>query len=248
MVRLWKALPLTLALVALSIATSSCSSGGTAQMRVINAIPDASSALDVEFNTSKVNSSPIAFDSVYPPAATPANYFGVSTGADTIEVLLTGTTKNPIIESSSESLTGGDYYTVVLAGFVNSPAAAYLISDNNLGLTSGTVKYRVINASAASIAQYANGFDIYILPQGQVIHGIPQISGLTLGQAGPGYLTFNYAAEYTVWVTQNKSTLPLFSNTLTPNNPQITTLVIVDESTPNGFMVSPNMLTLIDQQ
>jgi len=39
-------------------------------------------------------------------------------------------------------------------------------------------------------------------------------------------------------VTQNKSTLPLFSNTLTPNNPQITTLVIVDESTPNGFMVS----------
>jgi len=33
------------------------------------------------------------------------------------------------------------------------------------GLTSGTVKYRVINASAASIAQYANGFDIYILPQ-----------------------------------------------------------------------------------
>ena len=106
MVRLWKALPLTLALVALSIATSSCSSGGTAQMRVINAIPDASSALDVEFNTSKVNSSPIAFDSVYPPAATPANYFGVSTGADTIEVLLTGTTKNPIIESSSEKLDG----------------------------------------------------------------------------------------------------------------------------------------------
>ncbi len=251
MVRMWKALPLTLALVALSVVAIGCSTSGTAHVRLINAIPDASSALDIEFNQSKVNSSPLAFDSVYPPPATPAAYFGASTGAVTMEAFLTGTTTNPLLDSSSASLTGGAYYTVVLAGFVNSPPAAYLISDNNLGLTAGTVKFRVINASAASIAQYPHGFDVYILPQGDPISGIPQISGLTLGQAGPGYLTFNYLAEYTVWVTPNKSTLPLFSNMIAQSNPQITTLAIMDQSngaTPPVFTVSPNMLTLIDQQ
>jgi hypothetical protein len=248
MARLLKALPLTLALVALvamTIATISCTSTGTAQVRVINAIPDATSALDVDFN-SVTAITDLAFDTVDPTPATPAAYFGETAGTVTVQAFYTGQTVNPILEPTTASLTGGDHYTVLLAGFVTSPPAAYLISDDNQAPTVNTVKFRVINASASSSEQYPGGFDIYILPAGQSISGVAQIAGLTLGQTGPGYVTLNYLSSYAVSVTPHKSTLPLFSTTYPQNNPQITTLVIVDQS--NGATVSPTMLPLIDLQ
>jgi hypothetical protein len=246
MVRLLKALPLKMALVAvaaLTIVASSCNNNGVAQIRVINAIPDAGSSLEVEFNGTKAVSG-LVFGSVYPTATTPPTYFGESSGLVTIEAFYTGQT-TPVLDSTNSTLTGGDQYTLLFAGVAAVPAA-YLISDNNAAPSANTVKFRVINGSASSSQQYPQGFDIYILPEGQPISGIPTITGLTLGQSGQGYVTFNYAAQYTVWVTAHKSFLPLFDTTYPQQNPQITTLVIIDQS--NGVAVSPNMLELIDLQ
>lgn len=246
MVRLLKALSLALALVTLAtmiIVTSSCNSNGVAQIRVINAVPDAPASLDIEFNGAKAITG-LAYDSVYPAPTTPPTYFGETAGIGTIEAFYHGQT-TPILDSTNTTLTGGDQYTVLFAGVATVPAA-YLISDNNATPSANTVKFRVINGSASSIQQYPQGFDIYILPPGQPISGIPTITGLTLGQSGQGYVTFNYLSSYTVWVTAHKSTLPLFDTTYPQNNPQITTLVIMDES--NGSGVSSTMLELIDVQ
>jgi hypothetical protein len=246
MFRLLRAVLLALAVVAVVTVTmviESCSSNGVAQVRVINSIPDAASAVDVKFNGSTAVNA-LAFDTVFPAPATPPVYFGASAGLVTIEAFYSGQT-TPILDSTNTTLTGGDQYTLLLAGLATVPAA-YLISDNNATPSANTVKFRVINGSVSSSTTDPEGFDIYILPQGKPISGIPSISGLTLGQTGPGYVTFNYSSEYTVWVTPHKNTLPLFSTTYPQSNPQITTLVIVDQS--SGAAVSPNMLELIDLQ
>jgi len=259
MFRSLKALLLALAVVSVVIMTmflGSCSSNGMAQVRVINAIPAAMSPVDLEFNGSTAVTS-LAFDSVFPAPSTPATYFGVTAGLVTIEAFCHGQTTNPILDSTNGRFTGGDQYTLLLSGSadcqntpptITSPLSAYLISDNNATPSANNVKFRVINGSLSSSTSPATsqGFDIYILPQGQPISGIPVISGLTLGQSGPGYVTLNYSAEYTVWVTPHKNTLPLFSATYPQSNPQITTLVIMDQT--NGTAVSPNMLELVDVQ
>ena len=65
MFRLLKALPLTLALVALSLFDVSCSSSSQSQVRVVHAISDGP-ALDVEINTTKITTSALAFTNVQP--------------------------------------------------------------------------------------------------------------------------------------------------------------------------------------
>jgi len=244
MARWLNALPLTLALVALTVLTASCGSTNLAQVRVINAIPNASSALDVDFNSNKAVTS-LAFGSIDPPQATPAVYMGLSSGIDTIEAFLAGQTINPVVDSTTANLNSATNYTVLLAGFVPAPAA-YLIADTNKAPGAGIVQFRVINASASSTAQFPGGFDIYFLPVGQSVSGTPQIPGLTLGQAGPGYINLNYLASYTVWVTPHNNTTPLFSATYPQATAQITTLVIIDQ--PGGAGVSSTMLSLIDMQ
>jgi hypothetical protein len=61
-------------------------------------------------------------------------------------------------------------------------------------------------------------------------------------------VTFDYLSSYTVWITPHGKTGPLFNPpaTYSQNNPQITTLVIVDQS--NGAALSPTPLELIDVQ
>ncbi len=245
MVRLSRTLPPILALWALSMATISCNTNGTAQIRVINAIPATTSALDVDINGTKAIGN-LAFDAVSPPVTgSGAAYIGINSGASTIEAFYTGQTTSPIVDSTTATFTGGDHYTVLLAGSLPTPAA-FLISDNNESPTTGTVKIRVINASASSATQYPEGFDIYILPQGQSVHGLPTIQQpLILGQAGPGYVPLNYlSTPYTVWVTAHGSTQVLLSETFAQQNQQITTVVIVDQA--SGAGVSQSMLELVD--
>jgi Domain of unknown function (DUF4397) len=259
MFRLLKALLLALAVVTVATMTmllGSCNSNGTAQVRVINAIPEAMSPVDVEFNGSTAVSD-LAFDSVFPAPSTPPTYFGVTSGLITIEAFCHGQKANPILDDTNGTTIGGKQYTLILSGSadcqnspptITSPLNAYLIADNNATPSANTVRFRVINGSLFSSTSptTSQGFDIYILPQGEPISGIPIISGLTLGQAGPGYLTFNYSPEFTVWVTPHKNTLPLFSTTYSLSETQITTLVIMDQ--PSGTAISPNMLELVDVQ
>jgi hypothetical protein len=244
MARSLKALPLALAVMALSIVTIRCGSTGLAQVRVIDAIPDAPSGLDVDFNSNKTITA-MAFDTVNPTPATPAAYFGLTAGTNTIEAFYTGQTTNAILDTTNAVVNGGYPYTILLAGFANN-SAAFVISDDNRPPTSGTVEIRVVNAAASSSQQYPGGFDVYILPPGKPIAGIPQISGLTLGQAGPGYITLNYLPAYTVWITPHNKTTSLFSPAVPQSASQITTLVIMDLA--GGAGLSPNLMTLIDLQ
>src|SRR5260370_12188965 len=89
MFRLLKALPLTLALAALSIFATSCGSSSSAQARFVNAIQNTvvyGNGLDVEVNGTKKFTG-VTFPN--PPAST---YTSVAPGSDTLLGLQTATT------------------------------------------------------------------------------------------------------------------------------------------------------------
>src|ERR1017187_7992552 len=87
MSRWLKALPLTLALAALSIFAASCGSNGPAQVRFVHAIQDGA-AMDIQVNGSQVFTD-ISFLGVLPNQP---GYTSVPSGNDTIQGFLTGTT------------------------------------------------------------------------------------------------------------------------------------------------------------
>ena len=179
MFRLLKALPLTLAIAALSIVAISCGSSGQARVRVVNAIPDASANLDININGTK-DFTNVAFDSVYPTQTTPASYVSVPSGSDTIEAFNTGTTTSPVVNSTTASLSGSTQYTVLLGNYLNKSPQAYLITDNNTAPTTGNVEIRVIDGSALANAE-STGIDVYIYQTGLQPPGTPQIYDLPLG-------------------------------------------------------------------
>src|ERR1700676_4356226 len=114
MFRLIKALPLTLALAALSIFATSCGSGGSAQARFVNTIPNTAvygNALDVEVNGTK-KFGPVTF-----PNASASTYTSVAAGSDTILGVQTGTTTQ--VFSHPTTLAGGKQYTLVATGFAS---------------------------------------------------------------------------------------------------------------------------------
>ena len=230
MFRLLKALPLTLALAALSIFAASCGSGSQSQVRVVHTISNAP-ALDVNINKTKVFTN-IAFGGVQP---TPPAYTKVASGGVTIQAFNTGTTTNPIFGANgvTASLSSSSQYTIILAGILNvtgaNAPAVLQITDNNSAPTSGNVKFRIINASpsAAPITPFA--VDVYIVPPGTDINQVnpPTVQGLAYGQAS-SYQSMA-AATYSVIVTSSGSKTPIIPRqdyTLVAG--QIRTLVLVD--------------------
>ncbi len=100
MFRVLKALPLTLALAALSFFAVSCGSGSKAQVRILNAIPDSPDAgLDVDVNGTKVTTGPLVFPGFQPSTG----YLSVSSGTVRSRRFITGTTTT-ITPSISVSL------------------------------------------------------------------------------------------------------------------------------------------------
>jgi hypothetical protein len=219
MFRLLKALPLTLAIAALSIFAASCGSTSQSQVRVVHAIPDAP-ALDVNVNTTKVASA-IAFDQVQPA---PPAYTKVPSGSVTIAAFDTGTTTNPILNSSGVNLSGSTQHTMVLTGF-NSSAVLLNITDNNAAPTSGNIEFRIIHASPSG----THPVDVYIVPPNTDITNVtPQISGLDYQQAS-SYQSLTFAANgYEVIVTPNGNKTGIVTQNYTPPTGSIRTLVLVD--------------------
>src|SRR5216684_343745 len=113
MFRFLKALPVTLALAALSIFAASCGSGSQSQIRVVNAIPDVpnNTPLDIDVNGTKVVTA-LAFGGISPSTTPPATYTKVKAGSDTITAFVNGTTTNPV-NNGTTSLSGSSQYTVV---------------------------------------------------------------------------------------------------------------------------------------
>ncbi len=237
MFRLLKALPLTLAIAALSLFIG-CSSGNNAQIRVINAIPDAQGPLDVDLNGNKITgSTPVAFGSIFPPTNPPATYASEPSGSDTITAYVSGTTVNPV-NNGTTSYSSSTQYTVVLQGFAASNNAPAVLTDNNTAPTTNTLEYRVINASPSSPA---GGVDVYIYPTGTAQPAQPSIPALTSSPPQGIYvqsLAYTAGGGYIVVVTPHQNPNVQYVNqTYTPTNGSITTLVLMDAQ--GGGSMSP---------
>ncbi len=240
MLRLLKALPLTLALVVLIFFSASCGSGNNTQIRVFNAIPNAQAPLDVDLNGNKIITA-LPFQSISPSTNPPATYTSVPSGTDTITAFVTGTTTPPV-NNGTTSFSSSTQYTVVLQGSVASNSPPAVLTDNNTAPTSGTLEYRIINASPSAPG---GSVDVYIFQTGNQLPSQPQISGLTLGQGIyiPS-LPFSSSTGYTVVVTPHQQTIPFVNQNYTPATGSITTLVLVDVA--NGGSLSPIPISLTD--
>jgi hypothetical protein len=232
MFRLLKALPLTLALAALSIFATSCGSSSQSQVRVVQAISDETTGLDINVNTTKVFTN-IGFQGVQP---TPPAYTKVASGSDTLEAVDTGTT-TAVIANTSASLSGSSQYTVVMAGFLNGTGVTaptfYLMTDNNSAPTSGNVEFRIIDASANTPT---GGFDVYIVQDPNQL-GTAAVSGLTLGQAS-SYQSVAVGTWFVV-VTPHGNQIPDISQSYALTAGMIRTLVIVDNTNGGGISQIP---------
>jgi hypothetical protein len=230
MFRLLRALPLALALAALSLFVSSCGSSNSSQIRFVNAIRDAV-GLDIEVNSSKIFTD-VAFFGYQPTSG----YTKVSSGSVTVAGLITGSTTQ--VFSSTASLSSGDY-TLIATGSVNSGtngSGVNLLSipDTNTAPAAGNVEFRVINAS-----QTGGTVDIYILanPVNGGIQPPATISGLAYTQAS-GYITLPFNSDnsgYTMYVTSSGTTNPIFSQNLSSPTNSIRTLVLTDFANNSGL-------------
>ncbi len=246
MFRLLKALPLTLAIAALSFFIG-CSSSNNTQIRVINAIPDAQGALDVDFNGNKITgSTPLQFGSIFPTETSSATYASEPSGTGTITAYVSGTTTTPL-NNGTTNFSSSTQYTVLLQGFQADKDTPAVLTDNNTAPTTNTLTYRVINGSPSSPG---GSVDVYFYQTvGGAIPAQPQISGLTLGQ---GFyvqsLPYSSSSGYTVFVTAHgagNQGIGYVNQNYTPANGSITTLVLVDSQNPAG-QISPYPVAFAD--
>ena len=249
MFRLLKALPLTLAIAALSIVTTGCVTGYS-HIRVVNAMSDVTSAVDIDINGTKVvfpnnSGNGLAFDN-YLPSTPPATYVSVPAGNVNLQAYETGTTTAIFPNLVPVSLLGTDQYTIVLDGVDADNTAVETYLDDNTTPTSGNVEIRVIDASPSFAA---GSVDVYILPE-PVVGSLPAptISGLSDRQAS-GYQSIAYVApvsgntNYEVIVAPHGNQTPVFTDNISVQNGSITTLVLVDNLYgSNGMSDQPMVL------
>ncbi len=223
MSRWLRTLPLTLALAGLTVFTMGCGSSD-AKMRLVHAIPDASSNIDVDIDGKAVGTN-VPFDSVTPSSG----YLGVSSGTRHLQLFPTGTTTNPYFDSGSISFSGGTSYTIVATGSATSnTVVAPQFTDNNTAPTSGNFNLRIIHASP-TWSQFFGGMDIYVVAPGTDISGVsPTVSNLTYKNAS-GYLS-TAAGTWEVIMTPVGLKANDIDVTYTFNAGQIRTLVVVDSS------------------
>jgi uncharacterized protein DUF4397 len=250
MSRCFKALPLTLALVALSIVIGSCGSSSNipAQVRFVNAIPDTAqygTALDIDVAGMK------EFTDVPFPGFQPSSgYTKIVSGGSALQGIQTGTTTPVFIVDIS--LTASTQNTLVATGFATSGKVVLISAvDINLPPPNGQENFRVINASPSGPA----GVDIYIVPVGSGTSITPPatISNVAYRSASP-YASVAYnpnfvqGFNYTMFVTATGTTSPiLFSQTLSAGSSSagsIRTVVLTDQQNIN--QLNPSALVLND--
>jgi len=208
MFRLLKALPLTLALAAMSVFFTACGSN-SAQARFVNAIPDSTNTpLDIDVGGTK------EFSTVQFATASPgSNYLGVPSGNVSIEGFQSGGTTEAF-PSQTVSLNSGSEYTLVGVGFLSGTVNILNPVDNNTEPADSMVSFRVIEASPSGPGHV----DIYFIANpvtcslGATDCG-PAITGLAY-QSTSTYVTLAYnslGSGYQMFVTASGSTTPLFS-------------------------------------
>ncbi len=251
MPRWLKALPLALALAALSIFAASCGSSGPAQVRFVHAIQDAP-ALDIDVSGTNVASTQeftnIAFLGVQPNQP---GYTSLPSGSDTVEAFLHGTTTE--VFSDSVSWGAGTQYTVIATGFSQtgtngSNVVLLSIPDNIPTPPTGDVAFRVIHASPSG----PGTVDVYIELNPSTGPALPiTIQGLGYTQAS-NYVSFVFNPNnattppgYTVYVTASGSLQPIITEPISPANAgAVRTLVLTDVQ--DGKAMNTSFLELSD--
>jgi hypothetical protein len=250
MLRWSKALPLTLALATLALATLTlfvgCTSGNTVQARFVNAISDAGS-LDIDIDGTK------EFSSIGFSQASASTYAGIPSGTDAIEGFAAGGT-TVAFQSQNVSLNSGSQYTLVAAGLITGNVNILHPVDNNTQPAVNTVSFRVINASPFGPGGGGGAVDVYILANpviGNVSSNPVTVSNLAYG-ATSGYVnqTDNSSSQggYTMYVTLAGNPTPTFSfalgNVGDSTEGALCTLVLTDQQ--NGSAISSIPVKLDD--
>jgi hypothetical protein len=252
MLRLLNAVSVICVLAALILITISCGTNNSAQLRVVNALSanTNNTPLEVYVNNSLINSTALSYSNVFPsqPNSGPAKYQGVPSGSVSIDIYnspqSTSPPENPIfVNPIVETLTGGDQYTLVLAGEYQNRShlpTAYLFTDTNIAPASGNIVLHIIDAS---VNTPQGGFSIYIYQTSGGIPSSPQITGLTLGNLvtySPAWVA-NTSYAITVAFPTGAQFYSYFLPS--PNNQQITTLVIQDLQSGNTVEDQPIVMT-----
>jgi len=205
-----KALPVTLAVAAVTIFTASCGSTGTTHVRFVNAIQDTAqygTGLDIQISGTK-EFTDVAFFGYSPTSG----YTNVPSGGVLLEALETGSAT--AVFSADLTLTSGSQRTLVATGFaINSAKVAVInAADNNTAPTGNNVEFRVIDASPSG----PPAVDVYILPVGSSGSLTPPATIANLAyRSASSYVTIPYnsnranGANYTMFVTATGTTTPI---------------------------------------
>lgn len=248
MLRLLQAVRLTLPLAALSIFTTSCSTG-TTQARFFNAVPDTqdygNTGLDVNFNGTK------EFTNVGFPSASASTYVTVPAGSVQIEGFETGGISTEVFDHTLR-LSGGKQYTVVATGSAANGGNATLLTpvDANTAPPNGSVNFRVINASPSGPNGVQAAVDIYILPNPNPCS--PGTNGCTPTMAAlaykdtSSYVTLPFSSAGTGWqivVTVAGNPTPIINSTIGgfggASVGAICTLVLTDQANVQKMSTAP---------
>ena len=255
MSRLSKALPLALALAALGVFSSSCSSSSPASVRFVQAIQDAG-PLDINISgasaTSTKQFTDIAFLGVQPNQP---GYTSVPSGSDMIEGFVTGTTT--VAFSDNATLSSAAQYTLIATGFSQtgmikgSNVVLLQISDNIPAPPLADVAFRVINASPSGPSGTPGAVDVYILLNPTTApEGNPTISSLSYTQASKYVSIPNNPNNdttppgFTVYVTAAGTMQPVISQPIYLPDGAVRTLVLTDIQ--NGTKMNSSYLELSD--
>lgn len=251
MSRWLKTLPLTLALAALCIFATSCSSSDPAQVRFVHAIQDAS-PLDIYVTSPNVPSTQeftnVPFLGVQPNQP---GYTSIPSGSDTVQGFLTGTMTE--VFSSTLSWNSDQHYTAIATGFsqTSTPGSGVVllsIPDNIPTPAEGDVEFRMIHASPSG----PGTVDVYIELNPNTGPGLPiTIQGLAYQQAS-NYVSFVFNPNnatmppgYTIYITPSGSMQPIITYPINPGTVGAArTLVITDIQ--DGTTVNPSLLELSD--
>jgi len=251
MSRGFKALPLTLALAALSIFTASCGSSSSstpAMVRFVNAIPDTAdygTALDIDVSGTK-EFTDIPFQGFQPSSG----YTKIASGGVAIQGLRNGTTEGVFVADAS--LDAATQNTLVATGFVSNNKVVIISAvDNNTAPANNKVAFRVINASPSGPL----GVDIYIIPVGSGNSITPPATIANLPyRSTSGYVPLAYnansvnGANYTMFMTATGTMKPfLITQSLsagTSSAGAIRTLVLTDQQ--NIDQLNPLAMVLND--
>jgi hypothetical protein len=216
----------------ITIGVSAISCGGSssaARYRVVQAIPDAPTNLDISINGKNAFTN-VGFGAVLPQSG----YNTVSAGNVAIAVSQTGAS-TPVIESTPLNLGGKSHSTVLLTGDFAAPAVT-IVGDDVDPPGSGMAELRVIDASPSA----PQALDIYIVTPGTDIKQVaPSIPTLSFKQASL-YIpltTKNGVTDAMVVVTPaGDNSQQLISHLYTLGEGQIHTLVLVDVSPAGGAL------------